>query len=54
MILDDHARKKMIELAGHRYNEEHDELTVTADRYIFKNFSTAQKKFAKTFQHKVN
>jgi hypothetical protein len=31
--LDEHARKKMIELAGYRYNEENDELTIAADRY---------------------
>ena len=33
LTLDDHARKKIIELAGHRYNKEQDELTITADRY---------------------
>ncbi|CAB3997993.1 28S ribosomal S35, mitochondrial, partial [Paramuricea clavata] len=32
LTLDEHARKKMIELTGHRYNEENDELTITADR----------------------
>ena len=33
LTLDEHARKKMIELAGYRYNEENDELTIAADRY---------------------
>ena len=32
LALDDHARKKMIELAGHRYNDKSDELTIVADR----------------------
>ncbi|XP_046845099.1 28S ribosomal protein S35, mitochondrial-like [Xenia sp. Carnegie-2017] len=32
LTLDEHARKKMIELLGHRYNEETDELTITADK----------------------
>ncbi|XP_064200773.1 small ribosomal subunit protein mS35 [Anguilla rostrata] len=30
--LDDHARKKMIKLVGHRYNRDTDELTLNADR----------------------
>ncbi|XP_028397275.1 28S ribosomal protein S35, mitochondrial-like [Dendronephthya gigantea] len=32
LTLDDHARKKLIELAAHRYNVENDELTIIADR----------------------
>ncbi|XP_068744841.1 small ribosomal subunit protein mS35-like [Montipora capricornis] len=32
LILDDHARKKMISLVGPRYNAETDELTIVADR----------------------
>ncbi|XP_074613142.1 small ribosomal subunit protein mS35-like isoform X2 [Acropora palmata] len=32
LVLDDHARKKMISLVGPRYNADTDELTIVADR----------------------
>lgn len=32
LVLDDHARRKMVNLAGLRYNKENDELTIVADR----------------------
>ena len=34
LILDDHARKKLIELVGPRYDAESDSVTVVTDRYI--------------------
>ena len=33
LVLDDHARKKLIELVEDRYDPETDELTIVADRY---------------------
>ena len=32
LVLDDHARKKLIELVEDRYDPETDELTIVADR----------------------
>ena len=37
LVLDDHARKKMISLVGPRYSADTDELTIVADRYRWKS-----------------
>ena len=41
LVLDDHAKKKLIELVEGRYDPETDELTIVADRYSWnlKNFT---------------
>ena len=40
LVLDDHARKKLIELVEDRYDSETDELTIVADRYSWNQKNT--------------